>query len=64
MELESKLIEPDKWSDFYDIIPEYCKKVVDELEVNQEPIGIGWDESLGWFVMGSGQGPHLIWQEY
>lgn len=61
--LEHKLIEPEQWDDLYNQMPDYCQKVVDDLKIEPHCIGIGWDDTVGWFVLGAGQGPHLIWKE-
>lgn len=58
--LEDDLIHPKQWKSLYDEMPDECKKVVDGPP---ECLGIGKNEKLGWFIMGSGQGPHLCWSE-
>ena len=58
--LEDDLIDPDKWADLYNQMPIKCKELVDEPLCC---LGIGQNEKLGWFIMGSGQGPSLLWQE-
>lgn len=63
MNLEKFLIPPEKWNGLYAGMPDYCKKVIDILQENSDCIGIGWCEEVGWFVLGAGQGPHIIWQE-
>ncbi len=57
---ENDLIDPDKWLSLYEEMPEECKKVVDGP---RDCIGIGKNADLGWFIMGSGQGPCLLWSE-
>ena len=63
--LEKKLINWEKLRERKDELPEYCRKIFDTLDADPEalggPAGIGWDENLGWFVLGSGQGPFLHW---
>ena len=58
--LEDDLIHPDIWAELYNQMPLECKEVVDEPPCG---LGIGRNEKLGWFIMGSGQGPCLLWQE-
>jgi len=58
--LEDDLIHPNKWKSFYGEMPKECKEVVDSPP---ECIGIGKNDKLGWFIMGSGQGPCLCWAE-
>ena len=59
--LEDDLIHPDKWKDLYDETPEECQEVVDGPA---QSLGIGYNDNLGWFIMGFGQGPSLCWSEY
>lgn len=58
--LEDDLIDPDTWLDIYDQMPDKCKEVVD---APPQCLGIGRNKKYGWFIMGSGQGPCLIWSE-
>lgn len=62
MELEDHLIPPAEWKDRYEEMPLECKKIVDDDE--DIPIGIGYKEGKGWFVLASGQGPFVVWQEW
>ncbi len=57
---ENDLISPEKWKELYDQMPKECQEVVDGPP---ECLGIGRNEKLGWFIMGSGQGPCLLWSE-
>ena len=57
---EDGLIPVEKWKDYYDVMPDECKKVVDEMD---DCIGIGRSPELGWFVAFSGQGPCIAWSE-
>ncbi len=59
--LERYLISPHDWPDYRDKVPEY---ILDNV-INGPPdcIGFGYCYKLGWFVMGSGQGPCLLWAE-
>ncbi len=59
--LEDDLIPSDQWKGLYSELPEECKRIVDSDE--EQCVGIGKNEKLGWFVMGSGQGPCLLWSE-
>jgi hypothetical protein len=63
--LEKKLISWDELERRFDELPEYCQKVMcmtpDEFGGS---LGIGWDDKLGWFVIGTaGQGPFFDWAE-
>ncbi|MGD9156858.1 MAG: hypothetical protein PVG39_00490 [Desulfobacteraceae bacterium] len=60
LELEKIMLPSELWKHFYDIMPKECKEVVD----NSEPlIGIGRHKKIGWYIVGSGQGPCLLWSE-
>ena len=61
--LEGYLIDPDKWHDLYKKMPPECKKVVDDCDIEPDCIGIGRNEEHGWFIIGAGQGPCLLWSE-
>jgi len=58
--LEDDLIPPEKWNLFYNNMPKECQEVAD---APLECIGIGKNDKLGYFIMGSGQGPCLLWKE-
>ena len=58
--LEDDLIDPSMWKSKYKYMPKECQRVV---EGPPECLGIGWNERYGWFIMGSGQGPSLLWSE-
>jgi len=58
--LENDLIYPEKWKSLYNKMPKECQKIVNGPP---ECIGIGKNKKLGWFIMGSGQGPCLLWSE-
>ena len=58
--LEDDLIHPNQWKGLYDQMPKECKEIVDD---RPECLGIGKNDKLGWFIMGSGQGPTLCWSE-
>ena len=58
--LENNLIHPEKWHSLYESMPNECKDIVlGPLDC----LGIGRNKRLGWFIMGSGQGPSLLWSE-
>ena len=57
---EKDLISPECWDELYTSMPKECQEVV---EGQPDCLGIGYNEELGWFIMGSGQGPSLLWQE-
>jgi hypothetical protein len=58
--LERNLINPELWELVFEYMPIQCRSVV--LEPPQG-LGIGWNSLLGWYIMGSGQGPGLCWIE-
>lgn len=64
MELEDHLIPPAEWKDRYAEMPSECKKYVDHPDQEGVSIGIGYKEDKGWFVLVSGQGPFVEWQEW
>lgn len=57
---EDDLIPFEKWKDYYDEMPDECKKIVDNPE---GCVGVGRNPELGWFVAFSGQGPCIAWSE-
>lgn len=61
-DLEGDLISPEKWQELYAEMPKICQEVVDQS--SDQCIGIGKNDKLGWFIMGSGQGPVLLWSEH
>ncbi len=71
-ELEKHLIPPDKWDK--DLISKFPENLRDEIEYNirwsngeekdmPHPIGLGFREDIGYFMIGCGQGPFIIWSE-
>ncbi len=58
-----QLINPNRWQSFYNQMPKECKKIVDNPKEQGGPTGIGLSHSTGWFILGTGQGPFLIWSE-
>ncbi len=61
--LEMQLINPNRWEIFYEQMPQECKNVVDNPSKQGGPTGIGLSHSIGWFILGAGQGPQLLWSE-
>jgi hypothetical protein len=67
--LERDLIGSNKWPQYYEKMHQTVKEVVDNLRnPDFDPchgcsIGIGFNEEVGWFVLGCGQGPMLLWTE-
>jgi len=59
-ELEKHLISPEQWKDFYSRMPRECQEVADGPS---ECLGIGFCDEYGWFILGSGQGPHICWSQ-
>lgn len=60
-DFEDDLIPPEKWQNLYVEMPKKCQEIVDG---STECIGIGKNNKIGWFIMGSGQGPVLLWSEH
>lgn len=63
LDLEDHLIPPGEWQARYSEMPRECKEVVDGPR-DGGPVGIGYKEGKGWFVLCSGQGPFLAWSEW
>ena len=68
--LERDLIGSDKWAEHYDDMPPTVKEVVNNFRnPDFDPfsygcsIGVGHNEEVGWFVLGCGQGPIVLWIE-
>jgi len=57
---EDDLIPLDQWKLLYKRMPKECQEIVDSKI--PEPIGIGYNKKLGWFIAGSGQGPSILWK--
>jgi len=76
-ELEKDLIPSEDWTD--EVIAHYPKGIQEELKVLRagppwkqdsqgrtllpHPTGVGFREDVGWFCIGCGQGPFIIWLE-
>jgi hypothetical protein len=58
--LEDDLIDPKYWDELYSKMPVECQGIVDGPA---ECVGIGRNDTMGWFIMASGQGPCLAWAE-
>ena len=61
--LERDLISSEKWPELFNQMPAECQKATTEGEPGAS-IGIGRNGEVGWFVLGCGQGPFLIWAEF
>lgn len=65
--LERDLISSERWPKLYDKMPPFVQNIVNELKVDPWScgcsIGIGRNDAVGWFVLGCGQGPCVIWLE-
>ncbi len=59
-QLEKQMVSTEEWAS---ISHNYPLRLQDEMKSLEQPIGFGWDEEVGWFSLGSGQGPFLIWAE-
>ncbi len=58
--LEPYLIPPP-WST--DMIAKFPDHVRLELRTKGAPVGLGYHNDYGWFALGTGQGPFVIWTE-
>jgi len=61
--LEQYGIDPDQWEanpEWKSILP---VDVIEELS-EPYPIMLGKHPTKGWFVLGTGQGPYIIWTEW
>jgi hypothetical protein len=68
--LERDLIGSDKWSQYYDKMHQTVREVVDNFRnPDFDPfsygcsVGVGFNEEVGLFVLGTGQGPFVMWTE-
>jgi hypothetical protein len=63
MELESSLIPPPWSQELIDKFPkEFQQELLDPSQAGG-PIGVGFREDVGHFILGCGQGPFIIWIE-
>lgn len=66
-ELEKSLIPSENWNARYKDMHPKCQDLVREMELDPfsqgGPIGIGFREDTGWFILCSGQGPFIHWIE-
>lgn len=61
--LEKKLIPPNKWNEVpKQLIEEALKQPLNEAS-KEVPLGIGYTEETGWYILMSGQGPFIFWME-
>lgn len=63
--LERDLISSLKWKEMYDQMPVQCQNEVDKMDKPWDgcSVGIGRNDEVGWFILGCGQGPFVIWIE-
>jgi hypothetical protein len=64
LELERYLIEPRHWykdQSWLELVP---PDVIEELDTSEQPTGLGRHPTKGWFVLGTGQGPFIVWSEW
>ena len=63
-ELEAYLLCPTAWTDdIIDRFPEDLQEELRDSSIAGGPIGIGEHPEHGWFCLGCGQGPFIIWME-
>ena len=60
LSLEAHLIEPERWD--LEVPPEVRIHGVEDE--GAYPTGYGRHPEKGWFVLGAGQGPFIIWAEW
>lgn len=58
-DLEKKMISTDEW---YRVPSHIVDMVHEEIETGH-PVGFAYDEDLGWCILGTGQGPFIIYIE-
>ena len=56
--LEKYLIPPERWNGE---VPNFVRDKINPED--DSPIGFGYTKETGWFILGTGQGPFLIWKE-
>jgi len=60
MDLEDHLIAPERWD--LEVPPEVRVEGIDDE--GSYPTGYGRHPEHGWFVLGAGQGPFIIWAQW
>lgn len=61
LSLERHLIPPERWD--LEVPPEVRVEGISD-EIDRYPVGYGRHPDKGWFVLGAGQGPFIIWAEW
>lgn len=61
LSLERHLILPERWD--LEVPPEVRVEGISD-EIDRYPVGYGYHPDKGWFVLGAGQGPFIIWAEW
>jgi hypothetical protein len=64
--LERDLIPSEQWPKLYKSMPKKIQETVDWInseDFDMMPTGIGYNKEVGWFILGCGQGPFVIWIE-
>ena len=63
-EAEQHLIPPNKWEEALPKLPEEGRKILEEEMVAPSgPTGLAKHPEYGYMILGSGQGPFIIWSE-
>lgn len=67
-ELEKHMISPSEWSEKIPshVIEQLGVKTAEEVIEESKrggPIGFGYTEETGWYILMSGQGPFVFWIE-
>ena len=57
--LEADLIDSSRWPELRDQMPSQVLSIIDSKD-HGGPLGVGHNSEVGWFVLGCGQGPHII----
>lgn len=59
MDLEEHCISPSEWSK----APKYVREEAELAEAERIPTAIGHRDDIGWFILHSGQGPYIAYQD-
>ena len=61
--LEPFLIPIAKWNkgEIARIIPDKIREQITDFLIRKSPVGVGKREDVGYFVLGTGQEPFVIW---
>ena len=64
-ELEKHMINPDKWKEHLPKLPKEAREILEaELKRPSGPTGLAWHPKYKYVILGSGQGPFIIWSDH